>query len=271
MRHVGFVASLLSVLLVASCSEPVGDERLARQASLGMTIEYQALRFADRVLTDAIDCSATPEANALAIATMIEGNLGSCAEVLQTGADVDVTTGASCDFGFDTIASLASQIAVTREGSELVFSFELPRARINGLDAVGTMVLRTSDCGAYRATMDLASNEYTVATPAGAPLDVSLSSSGTRVGGVLDVVALTGATGMRELSVDNDAIGFEVGDCWPRGGALRGVRTGGDAASVTITFDTSTVEMGIARVAPSIAGSAAYELPLYGPCPDTRP
>jgi hypothetical protein len=270
MRHACLLLCFASALLV-SCAEPVGDERLARQASLGMTIEYQAIRFADRVLTDAVDCSASPEANATAIASAIEGNLGSCAEVLQSGAGVDVTTGASCDFGFDTIASLATQIAVSRDGTDLVFSFELPRARINGLDAVGSMVLRTSDCDAYRASLDLASNEYTIATAEGAPLDITLSPARTSIGGVLDVVALGATAGMGALSIDNEAIGFEVGDCWPRGGALRGVRTGASGAMVTITFDATTVEMGFARVSPAIAGSSAYELPLYGPCPDTRP
>lgn len=271
MRDVRVLSCAVLVLAAPSCAEPVGDERLARQASLGMTIEYQAIRFADRVLTDAVDCAATPEANAASIATTIEGNLGSCAEVLQAGSGVDVTTGASCDFGFDTIASLATQIEVSRDGRDLVFAFELPRARINGLDAVGSMVLRTSDCDAYRASLDLASNEYTVATADGAPLEVTLSPMRTRIGGVLDVVALGAAAGMADLSIDNDAIGFEIGDCWPRAGALRGVRTGASSGAVTITFDATTVEMGLARVSPAIAGSTAYELPLYGPCPDTRP
>jgi hypothetical protein len=271
MRHARVLLCVVSVLLASSCAEPIGDERLARQASLGMTIEYQALRFADRVLTDAVDCSASPEANALAIAATIECNLGSCAEVLQRGSGVDVTTGASCDFGFDTIASLATEIAVSREGEELVFSFELPRARINGLDAVGSMVLRTHDCGAYRASMDLVSNEYTITTPDGAPLEVTLSSARSSVRGMLDVEALSATAGLRELSIDNDTIAFDVGDCWPRGGALRGLRAGAGGAMVTITFDATTVELGHAHIAPSIAGSAFYELPMYGPCPDTRP
>jgi hypothetical protein len=133
------------------------------------------------------------------------------------------------------------------------------------------MVLRTTDCGAYRASLDLASNEYTIATAEGAPLDVGLSPSRTSIGGVLDVVALGAAAGMGELSIDNEAIGFEVGDCWPRGGALRGVRTGASGTAVTINFDPTTVEMGRARVSPAIGGRSDYELPLYGPCPDTRP
>lgn len=263
---------LSSVFLVAlglvACSEPVGDATLARQAALGMTIEYQAVRFADRVLTDAVDCSASPEDNATAIAALVDGTLGGCGEVTASGAGVDVVTGASCEFGHDTIASLASHLDVSRDADELVFAFELPRARINGLDAVGTMTLRTSDCASFRTTMDLASNEYTIATHDGDALDVRLSPSGTGIDGVLDVVALNGLAGARELSVANDALAFEVGDCWPRGGSLQGVRA---TTTVTLAFDATTVELGIARVVPAVAGASAYELPQYGPCPDQIP
>ncbi|MBX7195735.1 MAG: hypothetical protein K1X94_27000 [Sandaracinaceae bacterium] len=259
---------LLVAILLPACSEPVGDERLARQAALGQTIEYQAIRFADRVLTETIDCTATPEENAAAIAARVGGDLGACGDVMQTGAGVDVMTGASCDFGHDTIASLASHLDITREADELVFAFDMPRARINGLDAVGTMTLRTSDCGTFHTTMALESNEYTIATPAGDALEVQMSTTATSIGGLLDVHALHAAAGMQDLTVHNDTLGFEIGDCWPRSGAIRGMR---DSAMITITFDATSVASGNGRVTPAVGGTTVYELPMYGPCPDQIP
>ena len=69
MRSLPLLVSVLlpTLLAISSCASPTGDERLARQAALGATIEHQALRFADQLLYDAIDCAGTPDDNAAAM------------------------------------------------------------------------------------------------------------------------------------------------------------------------------------------------------------
>lgn len=262
------VSSLVLGGLAAGCGSSDGDSRLARQAALGMTIEHQALRFADRLLYDSIDCTGTAEDNAASIATAVSGNLGSCAEVTQRGAEVDVVTGASCDFGEHAFASLETHVALSREGDALVVSIELPRGRINGLDTVGNVTLRSADCAAFEATMDLASTEYTIATPAGTSLRFDLMPERATVTGALEVVALNAPAGARELVVEHEAMVFGAGQCWPEAGVIRGRR---EPALVTITFDASTTLAGTATITPTIGGTSAYALPEYGPCPDTDP
>ncbi len=233
-----------------------------------MTIEHQVLRFADRLLYDNIDCAGSAEDNAASVASAAEGNLGSCAEVTQRGAEVDVVTGASCDFGEHAFASLETHVALSREGSDLVISMEIPRGRVNGLDAVGNLTLRSADCAAFTASLDIASTEYTIATPAGAALQLALAPDRATVTGPLDVVALNAPVGERELSVEHDAMTFGAGQCWPEGGVIRGRREPG---LVTIAFDASTTLAGMASITPTVAGTAVYALPEYGPCPDTDP
>lgn len=271
MRRSALLAVLGSLVLLASlaaCSSPTGDARLARQAALGMTIQHQVFRFADRLLYDAIDCAATPEENAAAIASLTATGLGTCAEVMQTGPELDVMTGASCGFGEAVYASLATHVAVSREGEDLVLALELSRARINGLDTDGTVTLRSADCRTFRASMDIASTEYTIATPAGEELVLVADSGQSTLTGPLDVVALNAAAAERELVVENDAMIFGAGQCWPQGGAIRGMR---GPSMITITFDAATTTIGDAHVAPAIDGTTAYALPQYGPCPDTDP
>jgi len=262
------LAALSLITFVISCGSSEGDARLARQAALGMTIEHQVLRFADRLVYDAIDCEGSADANAASIASAVQGNLGSCAEVMLRGAEVDVVTGASCDFGEHAFASLETHVALSREGSDLVISVELPRGRINGLDTVGNVTLRSADCAAFTATMDIASTEYTVATPAGASHRFDLAPERAMLSGSIDVVALNAPPGERELSVEHDGMVFGAGQCWPEGGAIRGRREPG---LVTIAFDGTTTLAGLASITPTIAGTSTYALPEYGPCPDTDP
>jgi hypothetical protein len=253
---------------VIGCSAPSGDGRLARQAALGMTIQHQVLRFADQLLYDAIDCTATPEENAAAIATLTATDLGTCAEVMQTGPELDVMTGASCGFGEAVYASLATHVAISRDGEDLVLALELSRARINGLDTDGTLTLRSADCRTFRASMDIESVEYTIATPAGEELVLVADPGQSTLTGPLDVVALNASAAERELAIENDAMVFGAGQCWPEGGGIRGMR---GASMVTITFDAATTTIGDAHVSPAIDGTTAYSLPQYGPCPDTDP
>ncbi len=263
------VSVLVPVLFaLAGCASPAGDERLARQAALGATIEHQALRFADQLLYDAIDCAGTPDDNAAAIEATVSGNLGTCAEITRAGAELDVVTGASCSFGEHVYASLSTNVAVSREGSDLVLALTLSRARINGLDTEGTVTLRSADCRTFRAAMDLTSTEYTLATRAGEELVVESEATRTTVTGSIDVVALNASMAERFLTVDNDGMVFGTGQCWPEAGAIHGSRS---PALVTIAFDATTPVAGNAQVSPGIDGTSLYALPMYGPCPDTDP
>jgi hypothetical protein len=261
--------SLALVLLASSftsCASPAGNARLARQAAMGMTIEHQVLRFADQLLYDALDCAGTPEANAAAIASAATTRLGTCAEVMQVGPELDVMTGASCAFGERVYASLASHVTVAREGSDLVVAMDLESARINGLVTDGTVTLRSADCRTFRASLDLASTEYALVVPASAPLVVESAPARTTVTGALEVTALDAPAAERDLVVDHDAMIFGTGQCWPEGGAIVGARA---ADAITIAFDPATTTMGDARVTPAVDGTSAYLLPHYGPCPDT--
>lgn len=257
-RVVGVVSVALLASLGSGCREEGAAEELDtamfdRGASSSVEV-LEALAVSDALFAfdPTLDPSASAEANAMAIASHVEGH--GCASAEVSGSSVTVTFASGCTLrvGLTASGSVSAEIARSATGLEVGLDFDALVVGSHTLEGTATFTTTNG------STLDVQLALVSGAGSASADLTVLGSAGAMQIDGTT-----TGSRDGATTSLAFTAVVWRTGDCYPSAGSMT-VASG--RVMQTVAFTSATPSTGTVTITQGRVSREAT-LPSYGTCP----